>query len=179
MSEHTDSVKEAMRLIRKSADALKERQPEVATERSFLVGRLENVIEYIGGLEVLTSALPPELGNINDLPQELRDELLVGKTDEIEDQIVTVINAYGGEASLDQILVGLFRKFQVVQKRKFLMNKLYRMPMIWSVEGRKGIYTTQEAMAVRIEENESDAGRSKPIFEKDLSDDEMDSDFPF
>ena len=144
MSEHTDSVKEAMRLILKSADALKERQPDVSTERSFLVGRLESAVEYISDLESMTSALPPELGNINDLPQELRDELLVGKTDEIEDQIVTVINAYGGEASLDQILVGLFRKFEVVQKRKFLMNKLYRMPMVWGVNGRKGVYTTTE-----------------------------------
>ncbi len=141
MSEYVDSVKEALHLIRKSADALKDRKPEVATERSVLVGRLESTIEYIGSLEALTSAIPPELGNINDIPQELRDELLVGKTDEIEDQIVTVINAYGGEASLDQILVGLFRKFQVVQKRKFLMNKLYRMSMIWSVHGRKGVYT--------------------------------------
>jgi hypothetical protein len=25
-----------------------------------------------------------------------------------------------------------------------MQNKLYRMPMVWSVEGRKGIYTTTE-----------------------------------
>lgn len=42
MSEYTDSVKEALRLIRKSVDALKDRNPDVATERSFLVGRLED-----------------------------------------------------------------------------------------------------------------------------------------
>ena len=173
MSEHTDSVKEAMDLIRKSADALKDHHPDKAIERSFLVGRLEVAIEYIGNLEVLTSALPPELGNINDLPQELRDELLVGKTDEIEDQIVTVINAYGGEASLDQILVGLFRKFQVVQKRKFLMNKLYRMPMIWSVEGRKGIYTTTEPS-----EPLPSGGIRSSIFENDKRDD-LGEEIPF
>lgn len=144
MSEHTDSVKEAMQLIRRSVDVAKDRNPDIATERSFLVGRLESVIEHILDLEEKTSALPPDLGNILDLPQELRDELSVAKTDDLEDQIVTVINAYGGEASLDQVLVGLFRKFEVVQKRKFLMNKLYRMQMVWNVEGRKGVYTTTE-----------------------------------
>ena len=49
----------------------------------------------------------------------------------------------GGTATLDQILVGLNRKFKVAQKRRFLQNKLYRMPMVWSVPGRKGVYTTE------------------------------------
>ena len=95
-------------------------------------------------LEGLTSALPPDLGNIHDLPQELLKELSVVKTDELEDQIVTAINAYGGEASLDQILVGLYRKFKVVQKRRFLQNKLYRMTMVWAVPGKRGWYTLTE-----------------------------------
>ena len=95
-------------------------------------------------LKGLTSALPPDLGNIYDLPAELLEELSVAKTDELEDQIATVINSYAGAASLDQILVGLFRKFGVKQKRRFLQNKLYRMPGIWSVEGRKGVYSTSE-----------------------------------
>lgn len=120
-------------------------------------------------LEEKTSALPPDLGNILDLPQELRDELSVAKTDDLEDQIVTVVNAYGGEASLDQILVGLFRKFEVVQKRKFLMNKLYRMQMVWSVEGRKGVYTTTEP--------EDEPGIQPSKFFKPERD--LDNDIPF
>ena len=91
----------------------------------------------------LTSALPPDLGNIFDLPPELLEELSITKADELEDQLVTVINAYGGTASLDQILVGLFRKFGITQKRRFLQNKLYRMSMIWSVPGKKGVYTIE------------------------------------
>jgi hypothetical protein len=115
-------------------------------------GSLEAASKRLFTLEGLTSALPPDLGNIHDLPQELLDELSVAKTDELEDQLVTVINAYGGEASLDQILVGLFRKFKVVQKRRFIQNKLYRMPMVWSVEGRKGYYTTTEPAHVDTRE---------------------------
>ena len=105
---------------------------------------LEDAYDHVVRLAALTSALPPDLGNVYDLPAELREELSIAKTDELEDQIVTVINAYGGEATLDQVLVGLFRKFKVSQKRRFMQNKLYRMPMVWNVEGRKGIYTTAE-----------------------------------
>lgn len=103
---------------------------------------VEWAADEIVRLKGLTSALPPDLGNIHDLPTELLEELSVAKGDELEDQLVTTINAYGGEASLDQILVGLYRKFHVLQKRRFIQNKLYRMEMVWSVDGKKGFYST-------------------------------------
>ena len=124
MSESVDSVKAVALYLRDVAEKNAQR-PEVAQRVSDHAAALDSVAARLMALEALTSALPPELGNIHDLPQELRDELSVAKTDELEDQIVTVINAYGGEASLDQVLVGLFRKFQVVQKRRFIQNKLY------------------------------------------------------
>lgn len=119
---------------------------------------LEQAHKEVVRLAGLTSALPPDLGNVYDLPPELLEELSIAKTDELEDQIVTVINAYDGEASLDQILVGLFRKFKVSQKRRFLQNKLYRMPMVWSVGGRKGVYTTTEP-----DEGEEDTSQESGI----------------
>lgn len=105
---------------------------------------LEDTAAELIRLKGLTTALPPEIGDIHDLPQDLLDELSIATADEIEDQIVTVINAYGGTATLDQILVGLYRKFKTAQKRRFLQNKLYRMPMVWSIPGKKGIYSTEE-----------------------------------
>ncbi|WP_420859880.1 hypothetical protein [Marivivens marinus] len=146
MSESVDSVKAVALYLRDVADRNAQR-PDVAQRVLDHAGALDAVAERLMALEALTSALPPDLGNILDLPQELRNELSVAKTDELEDQIVTVINAYGGEASLDQVLVGLYRKFKVIQKRRFVQNKLYRMEMVWSVEGRKGVYTTQEQVS--------------------------------
>ena len=142
MSEHVESVKRVAAYLRENAE--RRRSDPVHDVLMSYASSLEAAAGHMVTLEGLTSALPPDLGNIHDLPKELLEELSVSKTDELEDQLVTVINAYGGEASLDQILVGLYRKFKVMQKRRFIQNKLYRMPMVWSVDGRKGYYTTTE-----------------------------------
>lgn len=148
MSEHIESVKRIAEYLRELSDKYAHANHEGPASKLFgFSSELEKAAEHILDLEDKTSALPPDLGNIHDLPPELLSELSVAKTDELEDQIVTVINAYGGTASLDQILVGLFRKFKVVQKRRFIQNKLYRMAMVWSVDGRKGVYTTNEDVA--------------------------------
>jgi len=141
MPEHVESVNRIAAFFREQSQSA---APQWKDRFEAYTASLEAVSEEMVRLYGLTSALPPDLGNVHDLPAELLEELSIGKGDELDDQLVTVINAYGGEASLDQILVGLYRKFKVTQKRRFLQNKLYRMPMVWSVEGRKGIYTTIE-----------------------------------
>lgn len=167
MPEHVESVKQVVRDL--NAWAIQQDQKgnsSVSAKMKEMARVVEDASDEMVRLYGLTTALPPDLGNIHDLPKELLDELSVAKTDELEDQIVAVINAYGGEASLDQILVGLFRKFQVVQKRRFLQNKLYRMTMVWSVEGRKGIYTLTEPTPADSDD-EIDAG----YFDTPASDD--------
>ena len=163
MSESVDSVKAVALYLRDVADKNAQR-PDVAQRVSDHAKALDAVAERLMVLDALTSALPSDLGNILDLPQELRNELSVAKTDELEDQIVTVINAYGGEASLDQVLVGLFRKFEVVQKRRFVQNKLYRMDMVWGVSGKKGIYTTKKpALETMADQITTFGGRKTPV----------------
>jgi len=154
MSEHTESVKKVAAYLREIAG----KRPDTALYKELIeyAQSLDAASDRLVELEGLTSALPPDLGNIHDLPADLLSELSIAKTDELEDQIVTVINAYGGEASLDQILVGLYRKFKTVQKRRFMQNKLYRMPMVWSVEGKKGVYTTTEPQQAKPS-NDDDA----------------------
>ncbi|WP_422364562.1 hypothetical protein [Pyruvatibacter mobilis] len=144
MTEFLQTLKNLRSVYERAAANERASNPTSADQRAQTARELLAVEEELIRLKGLTSALPPDLGNISDLPEELRAELSIAKTDELEDQIVTVINAYGGTASLDQILVGLFRRFKVVQKRRFLQNKLYRMTMVWSVDGRKGVYTTTE-----------------------------------
>ncbi len=65
--------------------------------------------------------------DLSGLPDELLKELSVSQADALDHQITEVFQALGGSADLDQILIGLYRKFQVVQKRRFLQNKLWRM----------------------------------------------------
>jgi hypothetical protein len=103
--------------------------------------------ERISDLEAKLKPLPTRLGDLSDLPSELVAELSVPRTDELENQILVVIQAYGGTADLDQILVGLYRRFKVIQKRRFLQNKVWRIcqkDMLWSIRGKKGVYTLKE-----------------------------------
>ena len=141
MSEHIESVNRLVVLYRKHAERAEGAERERSNE---LAKRFEAVSAELVRLYGLTSALPSDLGNIFELPPDLRKELSVAKADELEDHLVTVINACGSTASLDQILVGLFRKFGISQKRRFIQNKLYRMTMVWSVPGKKGVYTTDK-----------------------------------
>lgn len=154
MPNPVESVKSVSDFLRASGDRTTNLEMQVKLRRH--AETLDSISAELVRLLDLTKAIPPEIGSIHDLPDELVKELTASKTDELEDQIVTVINAYGGEADLDQILVGLFRKFKVIQKRRFLQNKLYRMEMVWSVEGKKGVYTTTEPQEESYVEPEPD-----------------------
>src|ERR1700744_465922 len=50
----------------------------------------------------------------SDLPPELLKELSAGHADKLEEQIVEVMRALGGNADLDQLLIGLYRKSKTV-----------------------------------------------------------------
>ena len=58
-----------------------------------------------------SAPLPTRLGDLSDIPPELRAELAGVEVDELEGKLVTIINSYGGTADLNQVLVGLFREF--------------------------------------------------------------------
>jgi hypothetical protein len=58
-----------------------------------------------------------------------------------------VIDEAGGVASLDQILVGHFRKTGEVMKRTTLTSRLYRMAnkgLIFPLPNKKGVYSTSK-----------------------------------
>ena len=88
--------------------------------------------------------------DLDNLPEELRSQLQITKTDELEDKILSVLNElYAGMANIDEILVGVYRKFTEIQKRQYLSNKLYRMAqsgLIYSVKGKKGAYCTKKEL---------------------------------
>ena len=170
MSEHIESVNRIARLYRNGAEKLEGDRRKWNIQ---VAERLEAASAELARLYELTSALPPDLGNIYDLPPELQQELSITKTDELDDQLITVINVYGGTATLDQILVGLYRKFGISQKRRFLQNKLYRMTMVWSLPGKKGVYTTAEPKSEPAPEPEVVVGTVTSTTSSSLDDDEI------
>jgi hypothetical protein len=117
------------------------------------------------------------LDDLSDLPPELLAELSDGVKSET-DPIIKIINDRGGTATLDEILIDLYRKHGEVAKRTITNNKLNRLSrrsMVWSVPGKKGAYTTapqvpdiSETLNRKASENEkgSDAATSEPSSDK-------------
>ncbi len=87
--------------------------------------------------------------------------------DELETQIVIVMKACeGNDANLDQILVGLYRKFKVAQQRRFLQNKLYRMSkkgLVHQVPGQRAVYTLTPPPAPQAESPHEDPFWEQPV----------------
>ena len=108
---------------------------------------LNKLLEYLVNQDRLQTPIPKELGDLSDLPEVLLKELSVKRTDELESQILAVMRACSGEVNLDQVLVGLFRKFKVTQTRRFIQNKLYRMSqkeMVFAVPGQRASYQLEK-----------------------------------
>jgi hypothetical protein len=83
---------------------------------------------------------------VHDLPPELISELSVSDGDKLEFDIVQILDELGGVASLDRLLVALYRKTGEIHQRTWLNNRLYRMvqkEMLYSVPGKKGVYSSE------------------------------------
>lgn len=147
MSDYLDSVNDILASLEELGRAYEKRDNrEKAIEYKKHIQNLRAFIGDFEALEAKTRPIPVSNGeDLSDLPPELLKELSSTKTDELETQIVTIINAASTVADIDTILINLYRRFEVVQTRRFLQNKLWRMTqkeIIWSVEGKKGSYTT-------------------------------------
>ena len=113
--------------------------------------------ELLAFLEDLASR-PPAIGRagtglslswseLQDLPDELVGELSITESDKLDFSITELIDRQGGVASLDRILVEVYRLTGEILKRQNLNARLYRMAqkgLIYSVAGRKGLYSTRE-----------------------------------
>lgn len=92
---------------------------------------------------------------VEDLPPELIAELSVSDGDKTEFQILSAIEKLGGIASLDRILVELWRATGEVSKRAAITNRLYRMGgkgMLYSLPGKKGVYSLRELAEEEVAE---------------------------
>lgn len=109
------------------------------------------------------SAPPPAAGedDLSDLPPELLKELSDSAKGE-KDLLIKLIDERGGTATLDEILIDLWRKHKEIGKRPIIANRLYRLgrrKLVWAASGKKGVYTTikpEGASSVVDDDNSAD-----------------------
>lgn len=154
MPDFIDSVKGFLRSTAKlKAEA--EEKGEIRAERVYAdrIEWLDAVIAEIEHYRRITKPIPASYGDLSDLPPELVKELTGTRVDDLEQQLFTIIKTGGAEVDLDAILIELYRRFQVIQTRKFLQNKLWRMAqkgVIYSVPSRKGVYTATKPDEIMV-----------------------------
>ena len=72
-------------------------------------------------------------------------ELSISESDKLDYSLVSLIKSCGGVATLDRILVSVYKLTEEIMKRATLNSRLYRMVqkgLIYSVPGKKGVYST-------------------------------------
>lgn len=90
--------------------------------------------------------------DIEGLPEELVRELSISGGDKVEFAILNAIEEAGGVISLDRLLIALFKKTGEINKRASITSRLHRMSnknLIFSVPGKKGIYSTENLSAAQ------------------------------
>lgn len=133
-------------------------QPNLATRS--LLGRIRPTRQN-EPLPVHLSEPARSSGNaddLSDLPPELLKELSDSAKGE-SDPLIKVIEGRGGTATLDEILIDLYRKYKEIGKRPIVSNKLYRLSrrgLCWSVPGKKGTYTTIKPAGTTDADGEDD-----------------------
>jgi hypothetical protein len=167
-----ETVNSILAILRQNA----ERQPLSAS--GHWVPKIEAVVQFLSEQKRLAAPIPRALGDLSDIPDELLRELSIPKTDELDDQILTVMRACGGETGLDQVLVGLYRKYKVVQTRRFIQNKMYRMSkkeLIYQVPGHRAAYSLEPQPATTGQPNGYDDSHNERSgsFRRDELDDEI------
>ena len=107
----------------------------------------EKVLSKLGPLpSPKKAALTLSWNEIEGLPDELVAELSISDSDKSDYNLIALIDEVGGMASLDRLLVELYKKTGEVIKRSNLNARLYRMiqkEMVFSVPGKKGVYSSR------------------------------------
>ncbi len=133
------------------AHALEQGEERRAPRHQSVINRYKQILavfEDVGSRRTTagTHRLALTWEEVHDLPAELLSELSVSDGDKLEFEMLRILEAQGGVASLDRFLVELYRRTGEIYQRTWLNNKLYRMvqkEMLHSVPGKKGVYSLE------------------------------------
>ena len=146
MTDHIDEVTKYIATLERWRNQSGEKGEILAVQNyTRRIDALTATVAELRELRRITRPLPASYGDVSDLPDELLRELSGVKVDDLEQQLFSIVVS-GDQVDLDAILIEMYRRFSVVQTRRFLQNKLYRMSqkeIIFPVPGRKGVYSSK------------------------------------
>lgn len=129
---------------------------DTALKFQALIEAMEHCVAASNSAETAKKPIQLSLGldELDGLPDDLVRELSISDGDRTDYAMLRIIEDAGGVATLDRILIGLYRQTGEVHKRSSLTSRIYRMSnkgLIFSVPGRKGVYSTRELSEAEAE----------------------------
>lgn len=131
-------------------------KPERQAKHVRLAAKFKNAVAVLSSAQQADSL--PSQGDlfridpydVSDLPAELVSELTIPKSDDDEVRMVHLLRLAGRPLSINEIMVGLFRKFGDLSKRTTVNSRLYRMANKGDlVSTEKGIYALSDHLKGR------------------------------
>ncbi|MEP3439666.1 MAG: hypothetical protein ABJN75_23190 [Hoeflea sp.] len=169
----------------RSVEFYKDQRDQDRVERhSGILRRFKALIEKVSKANALVETMPSPLpstvssevgsrfGDLDELPDELRTQLVSAQFDALEQLIRGILQEdLNGVGTIDEILVAVYRRTSKIENRDQLANKMYRMTkknLVVSVPRRKGIYALP---GVDVSAIQGTGGSSSDEHEKDSYDD--------
>ena len=106
----------------------------------------------------IMSKVGTRLGNIDDLPEELKKQIPEFALGGLDEQVYNVLKEnLEGIASLSEIMIALYQRYKVVDKnRQEVTEAVYRLIRRRVVEGVKGRKAVYKLVSLKIEEYSED-----------------------
>lgn len=86
------------------------------------------------------------LENTDSLPEEVKSQIYVNSLKKGSKMLLELFSIKS-ELSIDEIIVGYYRKFDLIKSRTWVSSNLYNLSkkgMIYKVKGKKGVYKKSE-----------------------------------
>ena len=95
--------------------------------------------------EITDATIGSRLGNVDDLPEELRSQLTGQKSNDDERKILDIVIFLDGVATVNEIMVSLYYNYSEVVNRPVVNNrvsKLMKKGALFRTPGKRGFYQT-------------------------------------
>lgn len=138
--------------------------PEQAAKHKQLAEQFTGAVRFLTALPAKAPEMALDQADLfaldpfalDEFPDDLVNELAISRADQEDAQIVQLFRIARRPLNINEVMVGLFRKFQVQSKRTALSARLYRMASRGDLSNpEKGVYALPSTQELQFEKDES------------------------